>query len=325
MKKVLFIGHEYHKKTHSADFLSDMLSERYDATLFYIDPYCVDKEPVFDSLRRQKYDFLICWQIMPNLEQLKKYFDYGKCIFFPMYDGIRPLSDPNWLNYKEAKIINFCKTLHLKLKKIGFDSEYIQYFPKPAEVFDYGDESSLFFWQRRENIHLGLMRKLFRLSDLKHIHLHKAMDPEQNFKDYSIEQELSVSTWFDKRSDLYAQMQKSALYMAPRELEGIGMSFLEAMAMGRCVIAPNYPTMNEYIQHGQTGFLYDLKNPQFLHMENVEKIQKNTLLYIQKGYSVWQEQKSKIFDWIEEPCKRKKWVRQTLLFGFIPLLNRKED
>ena len=34
------------------------------------------------------------------------------------------------------------------------------------------------------------------------------------------------------------------------------MAFLEAMAMGMCVVAENQPTANEYILSGQNGILY---------------------------------------------------------------------
>ena len=57
------------------------------------------------------------------------------------------------------------------------------------------------------------------------------------------------------------------------------MGFLKAMAMGRCVIAPNTPTMNEYIEDGINGFLYDLRNLSPLKIENVREIQKNAENY----------------------------------------------
>jgi hypothetical protein len=46
------------------------------------------------------------------------------------------------------------------------------------------------------------------------------------------------------------------VYIAPRRHEGIGMAFLEAMAMGMCVVAENHPTANEYILSGKNGVLY---------------------------------------------------------------------
>jgi glycosyltransferase involved in cell wall biosynthesis len=44
--------------------------------------------------------------------------------------------------------------------------------------------------------------------------------------------------------------------MAPRRYEGIGMAFLEAMAMEMCVVAENQSTANEYILSGKNVILY---------------------------------------------------------------------
>lgn len=98
-------------------------------------------------------------------------------------------------------------------------------------------------------------------------------------------------------------MSKMLQYIAPRDFEGIGMSFLEAMAMGRCVIAPNNPTMNEYITDGFNGILYELDNPKINKKYNIKSIQENTKKYIQQGYLKWSEEKNKILDYINLPVQ----------------------
>jgi hypothetical protein len=52
------------------------------------------------------------------------------------------------------------------------------------------------------------------------------------------------------------RIAESQIFIAPRRFEGIGMAFLEAMAMGCVVVAENQATANEYILHGSTGLLY---------------------------------------------------------------------
>ena len=105
------------------------------------------------------------------------------------------------------------------------------------------------------------------------------------------------------------------------------MSFLEAMASGRCVIAPDYPTMNEYIKNGETGFLYNYKKPELLTILNVREIQKNTAEYIKQGYEKWEKEKYKIFDYIEaetrsrvELLNKHIFIRNEniMLLGFLP-------
>jgi glycosyltransferase involved in cell wall biosynthesis len=105
----------------------------------------------------------------------------------------------------------------------------------------------------------------------------------------------------------------SALYVAPRFHEGIGLSFLEAMAMGRCVIAVNNPTMNEYIIDGENGFLYDISSPApiALSPEKIRNIQQNTIKYMQDGRNRWEKDKSLILDWLEQkPSANKKLLKR---------------
>ncbi len=329
MKKLLFIGHSYHQKTKSADFVVKMLENHFEITKFYIDPYIKPVEQWLDEIRGEKFDTVVCWQMMPSMDMLKKHVPFRKSIFFPMYDGIPSTTAPVWQEYAGTTIICFCRYLHEQLQKMGFDSKYIQYFPEPRKINDWGKKKSLFFWQRRREIDLALVDKLFDVSKVSHVHLHQAMDPNQNFVDYPIKQKRTTSVWFDKKEDMYTVLQKSALYMAPRLKEGIGMSFLDAMAQGRCVIAPNNPTMNEYIVNGKTGFLYDFSNPQKIEMKNIAQIQKNVAEYIENGFRQWEANKMQIIDWINAPIKKvklkqNKHVCKYKLFGILPLFSIEE-
>ena len=205
--------------------------------------------------------------------------------------------------YKEQgnEKINFSSTLHKKCQELGLSSFYVQYFPKPAQIEDEGDEKSIFFWQRREKISPKIMEKVLDVKSLNKVYLHQVPDPENKIVEPSkvFEGKIVVSNWFDTKDEMEKYIQKSALYFAPREYEGIGMSFLEAMAAGRCVISPNNPTMNEYIKDGQTGFLYNFKKPERINLKDVRKIQKQTADYIKEGFNKWENEKFKILDWLE--------------------------
>ena len=63
------------------------------------------------------------------------------------------------------------------------------------------------------------------------------------------------STW-QSREDYLRSLAGRNVFVAPRRYEGIGMAFLEAMAMGMCVVAENQSTANEYILSGENGILY---------------------------------------------------------------------
>jgi glycosyltransferase involved in cell wall biosynthesis len=69
------------------------------------------------------------------------------------------------------------------------------------------------------------------------------------------EKEWAEKLW-EKREDYLRLLAQFNIYLAPRRHEGIGMAYLEAMAMGMCVVAENQPTANEYILSGENGILY---------------------------------------------------------------------
>lgn len=335
--KLLFIGHEYHKKTKSSDFMQNIMAKNFDVEFFALDPYRSNINEQLNLLKNKHYDVVVLWQMMPHLDELKKYISFKHAAFFPMYDGVPSRDDKIWWEYRDVNIINFSKTLHDELKDLGFSSYYFQYFPKPIEITDKGDEKSIFFWQRINQININTVEKLIDFKTIKHIHFHHAIDPQHTFvePDEEIAKKATHSTWFDTREDMQKQMQKSAMYIAPRAFEGIGMSFLEAMAMGRCVIAPNNPTMNEYIKNGENGILYDLNNPRPVDLSNVREIQKRTEQYIKNGFENWEKEKWKIIDVLTMPAIKndkllvKKYKTQKkhyeinkryYLFDFLPVL-----
>ena len=180
-------------------------------------------------------------------------------------------------------------------------SYYIQYFPKPAVIDNYGEEDAVFFWQRREKINTKTIEKVLNASEINKLYLHAAPDPENKVPEPSKKWEGKIvnSSWFETKEEMQNYIQKAALYFAPREFEGIGMSFLEAMAAGRCVIAPDNPTMNEYIKNGETGYLYNLKSPEKINLNSIRKIQEAYYKYISDGFKKWESQKLEILKWLE--------------------------
>lgn len=304
MKKLLFVGHTYHKKTKSADFMKELLEQKYDITTFYFDPFR-DKWSVFEALNNQEYDIVLLWQIMPSINLLKEYINFKHGVFFPMFDAIPPRHKEIWLEYIDFNIISFSKALHEELSTIGFSSYYIQYFPKPIHIDSFGDNKSIFFWQRADDITINTIEGLFNVDEINHLHFHQAIDPTRKIIEPSEKwnDKTTYSTWYEKKEDMQDDMKKASFYIAPRKYEGIGMSFLEAMAMGRCVVAPDYPTMNEYIIHNKTGILYDLDNPKKIDLNNIIDIQKNTADYIENGYKEWEVNKHIISNWFEEKPK----------------------
>lgn len=300
MKKLLYIKHSFHNKTKSNDFLQEILKTEYNVEIFDFDNDN-DSFDRFAKLSGREFDTVILFQIMPPVSVLNKFIKYNRIAFFPMYDATHRFNIGLWNEYRNCNIINFSSTLHEKCKSLGLSSYYIQYFPKPVEYENDGDESSIFFWQRRENINTQTLEKIVDAGLIKKLYLHNVPDPSNKLLKPSkkFEGKIVNSEWFETKEKMQKYIEQSAIYFAPREFEGIGMSFLEAMAAGRCVIAPDNPTMNEYIQHGKTGYLYNLKKPSKIKLKNIREIQKSAHEYIAQGYAEWESKKLNILKWIE--------------------------
>lgn len=329
MQKLLFIGHDYHRKTKSADFMIDMLAEHYEVTKFYFDPYNQDINTAFNSLDGQEYDVVVTWQVTPDIKELQQMIKCQHFVFFPMFDQMEHSKNEFWRTYDNVKIISFSKTLADRLKKLGVDCHYIQYFPEPIAYKKTRRKFGIFFWQRRNCISVNTVKNLFANLEIKRLHLHKAVDPNHVFTDVKDNKiKITYSDWFNNKQELLDKIAEFPIYIAPRPSEGIGMSFLEAMAMGRCVVAPDKPTMNEYIEHGKTGILYKWGNIKPLEPFDAQQIGENAYRYIQKGFAKWQKDKMKIFDWLQEPVKShiKQYDKKITykFFGFIPLLSIEE-
>lgn len=300
-KKIVYIGHSYHDKTQSTAFLINYLKEHFEVTVI-LDETWQGKAPPNLNFIDDSYLGVIFFQNIYSPEIINK-IKNKNIIFCPMYDGSGALPNDYWLQYKNIKFLNFSKTLHKKLINLGLNSFYLQYFPRPSK-FCAGNMRKIFFWQRLTHININTVEQLFTNENKLKIHLHKAIDPQHSFIEPTKGQEqkfsISYSTWFKNKEELLNLIKKSAIYVAPRENEGIGLSFLEAMAMGKAVVAVNNPTMNEYIRHNQNGYLFDLDNPKKLNLLNLETIQRNAFKCIKNGHRKWLKNKIKIINFIKK-------------------------
>jgi glycosyltransferase involved in cell wall biosynthesis len=304
MKRILYVGHSYHNKTKSTEFLLDYLKTFFEVEII-LDESWLGKPFSDFSFVDGSYFAVIFFQVLPPKDILEK-IKNDNIIYFPMYDQSGRLGRDFWNNYSDLKIVNFSKTLHKKLLRWGFDSIYIQYFPE-TKNFVPGNKKEVFFWQRITKINIDIIKKLFGNVSLK-IHIHKGIDPNHSFvqptKEVEGKFQITYSDWFESRDEMLEKIggliKQKGIYIAPRELEGIGMSFLEAMAMGKAVIAVDNPTMNEYIEHGKTGYLFNPKKPKKIDLSNVDQVQKNAYEFMQRGRKEWEKNRKRIIGFIKE-------------------------
>lgn len=324
-EKVALIAHSYHKKTKSCNFIVDYLKNFYDVEVIYDDQWETGEELDWSKFNSD-YKAIIIFQMFPkNTKNLKKITN-NNIIYIPMYDHVEKWSFSKWYECKNIKILSFSSTIYKKLKNWGFNVIYVQYFIEPQQ-FSPGAKDEVFFWQRNTKININTLIKMFKNEDVK-IHIHKALDPEQKFiqpsqKD-SEQFQISYSEWFPTNEAVNDLIKTKGIFIAPRFSEGIGMSFLEAMAQGKFIIANNKPTMNEYIENGKTGILCNFKYPKKIKLENIEKIQQNTYNYAKEGYQKWLKESENIIHFINTPSQKtelKLWTKIFLPFLFFNIRN----
>ena len=273
MKKIAVIDHSHHRKTKSNAFFLDMLKTVGAVDMFWCDSWKTGRFLDLEALDLSVYDALVFWQVMYPLHAITPYRD--KCTLIPMYDGAWRDSDLFWLKYRGFRFVNFSRILHVRMKRLGMNSLYAQYFPMVHSAENQPADSatkpmSAFFWQRSTDVSWNTIKRLITYCNIEKIHYHmpdnnqsvsNGPDPD-DIRQYGI----SFSRWFPARRSYWSLIDSVDIYFAPRVREGIGLSFLEAMAMGKCVVAPDFPTMNEYIINGVNGILYNPRSVSYTHL-----------------------------------------------------------
>jgi hypothetical protein len=306
--KLAFIDHSFHKKSKATKFLTDLLDKYYEVSIFWDESWSNKSDSCIERAIEEDFDIIVLFQNFFLTKKLLNKLKNRNLILIPMYDGVPHDSNLFWYPYRHFKLINFSKTLHERLTELGLSSFHVQYFPVPGSPeSNNGDFSNLkgFFWQRRCEITWDQIRILIRNSNYTKFHIHYAIDPPGFKKILPTDEEINqygitTSEWFPDNAEYMQLLFKSNVYFAPRPYEGIGMSFLEAMAIGKCVVAPNHPTMNEYITDGYNGYLYNLKNPLPIDFSTASQIAHNALKSIESGYEKWIESESELINFINQ-------------------------
>lgn len=319
-QELAFIDHSFHQQTKASSFLIEILKKEYEVELFWDESWQKGARVDLKKISRDDFNTIVFFQVFRFPAEEIASLKARKVILVPMYDAAPGSADFLWKNFTciaDLKFINFSKTLHKKFTKFGFKSRYFQYFLPPDNSPPKGIHSRElkgFFWQRTERITWDHIRKLIQKADFKSFNLHWAIDPpgykvaqpdKREMEKYNIK----ITKWFPRREEYLQALRKTNVFFAPRAAEGIGMSFLEALASGKCVAAPDRPTMNEYIRHGVTGLLYNPARPKALDFSNIDTIYANVKKMAAEGYKKWQKSRAELLDMVRESPAGKDMVK----------------
>ena len=313
MAKIAYIDHSYHKKTVSTKFIPDLLKSRGHIVDYFWDNSWQGGKSVKIS-EVKGYDAIIMFQSFCEIE--KDYFfknHHHNITYIPMLDQFGVWRGPIfntidfWKPFQGCKVLNFSSQIHGMTIGMGIRSKLFRFYRKPAS--DIKEKKGLhgFLWVRLDDeVSWELVKKLIGNSHFDSFHFHVAKDPastrvnlpcKEDIQKYNI----TISSWFKKKEDFEKIFEKANVFFAPRMEEGIGQSFLEAFSHGQCIVAPNNGTMNEYIQDGVNGLLYDWEKPEKLNFNDVEKIRRRAYESCVIGYEKWKESESALEKYLLMP------------------------
>lgn len=314
--KLLWVDHSYHKKTMSTNFLKKILEEKFSISIFW-DDYWIGGEPL--SLKEiNKYDYVFFFQALLPFYKLRHI--KAKIIWVPMFDG-DPLSDNFWycLSSIPIKIISFSEYLHKKCLQYNIESLPLKYYLQPAFSKEIpGSGMHYFFWYRG-SLGFADIKGLIDPHKVDSFIYRSAPDPyfkeeiipQDDIQNYKLQIIRDVK--LDSQEKYLAMLKKSNIYIAPRKIEGIGISFLEAMSLGMIVIAYNNGTMNEYIKHNYNGYLFNSKTDRF-DFDNIDSVLNNSKTMALNGWIKWKKDKDAINDFIVEENYKKTRISKTYFF-----------
>lgn len=311
--KIAYIDGISHQKTKSTFFLRELLKQQGCEIVNFWD---INK-PNAKLINPGAFDAIIFFQDILPIFKLRK-FKCKNLIWVPMYDGMQKMKLLDWIGYLayNVKIISFSKSLAYLFEKNGFNVLNVQYYFKPKfnKLKCNINQIKIFFWYRTNTINWELVKTLICKIKIDKIIVKNSPDldqtkiiiPENEYKNNNVQ---IIDRWL-KHEEYLKLLTDSNLFIAPREFEGIGMSFLEAISFGIPVIAPNNPTMNEYITNNINGFLYDINKPQPIFFSDLSQIRDNLQRGSKEGYTNWLKQQKLILPFINKPTIKIKTIKK---------------
>ena len=122
---------------------------------------------------------------------------------------------------------------------------------------------NIFFWYRND-LKLNDWIGFFNLNKINKIIYFDCPDPGRKSEEFDkifldkYKIELTKMS-FLPHSQYIEYVKNCDVFISPRKQEGIGMSFLEAISMGKYIVSNDDSTMNEYVTDKNIGFLINKK------------------------------------------------------------------
>lgn len=302
-KKLAFIDHSYHAKTLSSLFIVEVLQSNFNVDILWSTAWKGCANHHLQDL--SGYDALIYWQTFPTIDDADSLHRH-RSVIVPMLDAVVNYSKEDWKKYSGYRFISFSKVLKARLEDAGLEVLGVQAGPRGLIDHVEGQPSGnvkpvLFFWQRTRELNWDTVKKKINPRTVSKIFLmidadpgHEVAEPsKEDMETYRIE----LVRWQEDRLALVNILTKCDIYIAPRMIEGIGFSFLDAMACNCAVVTTDAPTMNEYIDD-DCGYLVDYGTDGYIDFTGFEQKKQNALSKITECITRWSTHKASICSYV---------------------------
>lgn len=302
--RIAYIDHSYHRDTRSTAFVPELLQKLAEVEFFWDESWRGGSNLLFDRLCESDFDGVVVFQSESAAAELAKRQLRFPMVYMPMWDSSACEPRTFWTRQlKDVRVVAFCQWQAERLARWGVDVKKVHFYPEMPEIAAGRRDGRLrgVFWWRRANLGFRSVARLCDIDQVKALHVHLGPDPgevldESELKDAPVP--VTVSRWGEDASVYREAVDAADVVFAPRWSEGIGMAALEAMAAGKAVVAPDRPTMNEYITHGVTGYLVTPGETAVLDLSGAREIGARAREAMERGRAAWETQQAELLDWM---------------------------
>lgn len=290
--RAAFVAHSYRERTAVTEFFAGPALSDYTIDTWWDDRWKGGAAVDLAGITAGQYDLIVVFEVDAVAAELAS-LEGVRLVFVPSWDGRRDLSDEFWGRLANARIVSFCHALHEELRRRGFLSGYFHYVPDPAQLSEVSDFGSLrgFFYQRvPDSTWESQIRRLAEGGRFARFHVHQPhlRESESDAAPAATGRRPFGFTWPDgDDGGVAGVLAESNVFFAPCAVDSTGLSFIDAMAMGMCVVGADRPTMNEYLTHGVSGLLWTVGAPRPLDFSRAAELGRRAREQAAVGHERW--------------------------------------
>lgn len=311
LPRLTYVGHSYHQRTGSTVFVQDLLKTRFEVTTLLDESWLPGRPPLRAAdVNATRPERVVFFQQLPRRSELAR-LDCANVTWMPMHDNLVHYASRTFMKLRPAglKALCFSHADRDTLAAAGFETLHVRYYPPTADARQSSaSDFSVFFWMRTPDIGWRTVKQLLGAARPARIVLRTAADPghalEMPTAAERAEYRVEVHEGWMEPAEYRRLLTGCSVFVAPRPREGIGQATLEAMAAGLAVVAPNQPTMNEYIRHGENGYLYDLRAPAPIDFGDLARVREHARASCLEGHARWLAEAPALVEFVDAPPRR---------------------